>query len=204
MARIRRPYTRIIVTWVVICVVFVSALIVFGVLAWKNTHWTDTAAVPAGTLTLTSPAFTNNGTMPQQYTADGANISPPLQWQGAPKGTGSFAVIVEDRDAPSGSFTHWLIADISSKATGLPEGVSRQDMVNVPLPAVQGLNTFKEVGYKGPDPPPGKVHHYDFYLFALDGRLDMPGSFSKAQLRAAMAGRELAETTLVGCYERKR
>jgi Raf kinase inhibitor-like YbhB/YbcL family protein len=204
MARIKRPYTRIIVTWVVLCVIFVGALIAAGALVWKNTGWVDTTPAPRSALSLTSPAFDNNGTIPQQYTADGTDVSPPLQWTGAPEGTKSFALIVEDRDAPSGAFTHWLIADIGGAATGLPEGVPRQDTVSVPTRAVQGENSFKRVGYDGPDPPPGKVHHYTFYLYALNGALDMPGSFSKAQLRAALADRKLGEAALTGTYERKR
>jgi Raf kinase inhibitor-like YbhB/YbcL family protein len=197
----RRPYVRVIMTWVVLCVIFVGGLIALGTLAYKNTHWSDVTAVPAGTLSLTSPAFENNGTMPAAYTADGADVSPPLQWQGAPDGTQTFALIVEDRDSSSGAFTHWLIADIPGTATGLPEGVPKKDQVATPLPAAQGLNSFRDVGYGGPKPPPGKVHHYYFYLYALDGRLDMPGEFSKSQLRAAMAGHTLAEATLVGCYQ---
>lgn len=203
MARIGRPYTRVIGTWVVVCVLFVGGVIAFLALTMKNARWVDTTPAPASTLALSSPAFENNGTIPQQFTADGANLSPPLQWKGAPKGTKSFALIVEDRDAPSGSFTHWLIADIGGAAIGLPQGVPKQDVVSVPTRAAQGENSFRRVGYDGPAPPPGKVHHYTFYLYALDGILDMPGSFSKAQLHAAMAGRKLGEATLTGTYERE-
>ncbi len=203
VGKIERPYTRIIGTWVVASAVFIAGLIVVGILFYKNTHAIDRLAAPSGTLVLSSPAFANNGPIPARYTADGADVSPPLQWHGAPAGTRSFALIVEDRDSSSGAFTHWIIADISDAAAGLPEGVPNRDTVSVPSPAVQGINSFKKAGYGGPKPPPGKVHHYYFYLFALDGRLDMPGGFSKRQLHAAIAGRELAEATLVGTYERK-
>jgi Raf kinase inhibitor-like YbhB/YbcL family protein len=197
-----RPYTRIVLTWVILAVVFVVALIAAGILVYKNTRWTDVTTPPAGTLKLSSPAFENNGTMPAAYTADGADVSPPLQWQGAPAGTKSFAIVVEDVDSPSGAFTHWLIAEIPAQATGLPEGIPTQDVLSAPLPAVQGLNSFKKSGYGGPKPPAGKVHRYHFYLYALDGHLDLPGGFNKNQLRAAMHARMLAEATLVGRYER--
>jgi len=202
--KIRRPYVRIILTWVVASVVFVGGLIVVGILVFKLApSWSEKTVVPAGTLSLSSPAFPDGGAIPAQYTADGVDVSPPLQWKGAPQGTASFALIVEDRDSPSGAFTHWLIADMSAEATGLPEDVPQRDLVSVPTPAVQGMNSFKKVGYGGPKPPPGKVHHYHFYLYALDGRLDLPAGFSKAQLRMAMGHRMLAEASLIGTYVRK-
>ncbi len=203
VGKIERPYTRIIGTWVVASAVFVVGLIIVGIIAYKNTHFLDRTAAPAGTLVLSSPAFADNSPIPAKYTADGADVSPPLEWHGAPAGTKSFALIVEDRDSPSGAFTHWLIADVPDLVSSLPEGVEKKDVVSVPASAVQGLNSFKRAGYGGPKPPPGKVHHYYFYFYALDGRLDMPPGFSKGQLRAALAGHMLAEATLVGTYERK-
>ena len=192
----KHPYARIVLGAVAVVVVIAVAVVVYSVKSFQSTRWT------ASSLLLTSPAFENNGLIPAKYTADGANVSPPLQWQGAPAGTKSFGLLVEDLDAPNGAFTHWLIADIPEHVAALPEGVPTQDVVSGTVTAVQGENSFHKTGYGGPQPPAGKPHRYFFRLYALDGALDMPGGFSKNQFRAATAHRVLGEATLVGRYGR--
>lgn len=151
---------------------------------------------------ITSPAFEHGQMIPADYTADGKDASPPLAWDNVPEGTVSFALIMDDPDAPLRTFKHWLICEMPGGTRALAEGVARQDRVYTPASAVQGINGFREVGYGGPAPPKGKTHRYYFRLYALDERLDMPGSFSRGQLEAAMKGHVLAKAELMGRYGR--
>lgn len=153
-------------------------------------------------LILRSPAFEPGGMIPARYTEDGQNVSPPLLWRYAPKNTATFALIMEDPDAPVGAFTHWLICEIPSRFQELPEGIIRTEMLETPAGAVQGSNSFLEVGYSGPAPTEGEMHSYYFTLYALDEKLEMSGGFTKNQLRAAMEGHILSEAELVGAYGR--
>jgi Raf kinase inhibitor-like YbhB/YbcL family protein len=151
-------------------------------------------------LRLSSEAFDDGGTIPAKYTCDGADVSPPLAWSGVPAGTAGFALIIEDPDAPSGDFTHWLVYDLPAHATGLPEQVPNEPTLD--SGARQGRNDFKRLGYGGPCPPRGE-HRYVFTLFALDAMLGLPPEASKRDLRAAMAGHVLTEARLMGRYQRK-
>jgi hypothetical protein len=151
-------------------------------------------APPAGAFALSSPAFLPGGAVPQAYTGDGANVSPPLEWDNVPEGTVTFALVVDDPDASFGTFTHWLICDVPERTSSLPEGASSQ--------GVEGENGFRKVGYGGPMPPAGVTHRYVFTLYALDEKLEMPPGYSKNQLKAAMKGHMLGEATLVGRYGR--
>jgi phosphatidylethanolamine-binding protein (PEBP) family uncharacterized protein len=142
---------------------------------------TTLAAQPQArpTLDVTSSAFANNGAIPSDYTCDGGGMSPPLSWSKAPEGTKSIAVLVEDPDAPHGTFTHWLVTGIAPTATSLPRGAA---------------------GYTGPCPPSGR-HHYLFRVFALD---TTPASgLSRPQFLTAINGHVLATGQLVGTYQRK-
>ncbi|MFO0808940.1 MAG: YbhB/YbcL family Raf kinase inhibitor-like protein [Gemmataceae bacterium] len=149
---------------------------------------------------LTSPAFEPGQPIPQRYTADGQNQSPPLEWGDPPAGTKGFALVCEDPDAPKGLFTHWLAfnlpADARELGLGLPKDLRLADGT------VQGTNGFGTVGYGGPSPPPGKPHHYIFRLSALDARLDLPPRTSRDELTTAMLDHVLAEGELVGTYGR--
>jgi Raf kinase inhibitor-like YbhB/YbcL family protein len=152
---------------------------------------------------LTSPAFVNNGKIPAQYTCDGVDISPPLSWSDAPQGTRSFALIVDDPDAPDPkapkvTWVHWVIYNIPADVQSLPEDAARHGL---PAGAQQGLNDSKRVGYNGPCPPIGR-HRYFHKLHALDTVLQDLGHPTKAQLLSAMQGHVLAETQLVGTYEK--
>jgi Raf kinase inhibitor-like YbhB/YbcL family protein len=147
--------------------------------------------------TLTSPAFVPDGDIPHGFTCDGKNKSPELRWMQAPSSTRSFALIVEDPDAPSGTFTHWVLFDIPAEATGIGQGGSGM--------GIAGGNDFHHAGYGGPCPPPnhGK-HRYYFRLYALDtASLELAKGASRAAVDEAMQGHVLAETFLMGRYERR-
>ena len=152
---------------------------------------------------LISDAFADGGPIPALYTADGRNISPPLAWQNVPDGTVSFALIMEDPDAPLGIFVHWVICDMPAVARSLPEDIPHAETVPGKVRAIQGTNSFHKAGYGGPDPPKGKPHRYVFTLYALDETVDLPGGLSKRQLQAAMKGHELGRAGLTGVYGRQ-
>ena len=145
---------------------------------------------------LTSPSFAEGGAIPVELACDGLDLSPELAWDGAPTGTQSFALIVDDPDARG--FTHWVVYDIpGGKAGSLPQGLNPSD-----LPA-QGRTDFGRTGYGGPCPPSG-THHYRFTLWALSATLHLKGTPSAEDLRTALADKVLAQTTLTATYERRR
>lgn len=151
-------------------------------------------------LTVTSNAFTANSKIPVQYTGDGKDLSPPLTWSEPPSETRSFALTVEDPDAPRGTWFHWIAFDIPPSARRLKEGVLKQN--EVPGGIKQGTNDFKKLGYNGPAPPKGAAHHYHFKIFALDKRLALNPGIDKTELYGAMKGHILATGELVGIYQR--
>ena len=154
-------------------------------------------------LILTSPAFANNGAIPKQYTCEGADISPPLRWSGAPQGTKSFALIVDDPDAPDPrapkiTWVHWVVYNIPADANELAEGAAKKGLA---AGAQQGLNDWKRADYGGPCPPIGR-HRYFHKLYALDTVLPDLGHATKAQLLDAMKGHVAGEVQLVGTYQK--
>lgn len=152
---------------------------------------------PGKRMQLTSTAFQNMQPIPGDYTCDGKNISPPLAWSGAPTGVQSFALIVDDPDAPSGVWTHWVVFDLPADTSELPENAA------ISGNARQGMNDFKHPAYGGPCPPAGKPHRYIFKLYALDTTLGLKAGASKREVEAAMAKHILAQGVLVGTYQRK-
>ena len=155
-------------------------------------------------LSLTSAGFKDGAAIPVQFTCDGANQSPPLTWADAPDNTVSYALIVEDPDAPGGTFIHWVIYDIPVATHSLPQGVPNGPTVPALGGAKQGRNSFKNaVGYGGPCPPKGAPHHYHFKLFALDKTLGLEPGATRDQAMDTMRGHELAHGELVGTYARK-
>ena len=158
-------------------------------------------------LTLTSSAFAANQPIPKQYTGEGPDISPALKWDGAPAGTKSLALICDDPDALSVAgrvWVHWVLYGVPAKTTVLPENVAKTDTVDSLGGAKQGMTDFGRVGYGGPMPPRGHgVHHYHFKLYALDGELNLAPRATKSQLEDAMHGHILAQTELIGTYQRK-
>ena len=151
---------------------------------------------PAAGFTIQSPAFQDNERIPDKFTGIGENISPQLNWTNPPAGTKSFALIMDDPDAPRGTFTHWIIFDIPANVLSLSEGVARSEIL--PDSSRQLANSASRIGYTGPMPPPGKVHHYHFKLFALDRRL---GEITQP-IEKEMEGHILGQTMLTGTYER--
>lgn len=144
--------------------------------------------------TLRSAAFEDGAPIPARHACEGEDVSPPLEWAGVPEDAGSLALTVDDPDAPSGTFVHWVAWNIDPQSAGLPEGT--------PAPA-EGTSGFGRPGYGGPCPPPGHgVHRYFFHLHALDGPLDLSPGADREQLEAALEGRILATAELVGTYER--
>jgi Raf kinase inhibitor-like YbhB/YbcL family protein len=157
------------------------------------------------TFILTSPAFPPNGEIPREHTCDGEDISPPLAWSGAPAGTRSFALIVDDPDAPDPRapktvWVHWILYDIPATAGSLPRGATTGEL---PPGTKEGINDWKRTGYGGPCPPVGR-HRYFHKLYALDAELGDLGKPTRSQLETAMKGHALAEAELVGTYQRVR
>lgn len=136
------------------------------------------------------------------HTCDGNNISPALTWVGVPEGTAEFVLVVDDPDAPGGTFTHWVVYAIPSDSTGLPRGVPPGPAVSGGLSLRQGLNDGSDIpGYTGPCPPEGE-HGYVFTLYALDEETGLEGGVSVDELRSAIEGHVLAEATLTAPYAR--
>jgi len=154
------------------------------------------SCLPAGArgeLRLWSPAFQPGAPLLVEYTAQGANVSPPLSWSNAPRGTVGYLLICTDTDAPSGAFTHWVCANIPASVHELPRGSQAY---------VQGKNDFGKTGYGGPDPPKGKVHHYHFRLLALSSQPKLSAHPTRAEALKAVGPFTLGETDLVGVYSR--
>ncbi|HYE74918.1 MAG TPA: YbhB/YbcL family Raf kinase inhibitor-like protein [Blastocatellia bacterium] len=149
---------------------------------------------------ITSDAFASGQNIPSKYTCDGQNISPPLKWSGAPQGTRSFALIVEDPDAPSGTFDHWLLFNIPAATTELSEGLPGSRLLD--YGARQGINGFKKIGYSGPCPPQNESHRYLFHLYALNIELSSAEGATKNEIKRAMEGAVIAQATLTGTYAR--
>jgi hypothetical protein len=154
---------------------------------------------------VTSPAFENQGAVPKKFTCDGEDISPALAWSNIPEGTKSFALIVDDPDAPDPAnprmtWVHWVVYNIPATVSSLPEGVGDKDL---PKGTLQGLNDWKKTGYGGPCPPIGK-HRYFHKLYALDIVLPDLKQPTKAKLEKAMEGHVLSKAELVGLYQRKK
>lgn len=145
------------------------------------------------TIQMSSSAFMNGGVIPQQYTCDGQDLSPALSWSGLPAGTKSLALIMDDPDAPVGTFTHWVVYNIPVDTAGIAEGGTV---------GTEGPTSFGKTGYGGPCPPRGKPHRYFFRLYALDDVLNLKPGLNVAALRKAMEGHVLAAGEIMGIYGR--
>lgn len=147
-------------------------------------------------ITVTSTAFAEAGRVPRRFTCDGEDVSPPLTFAGVPAGSAELVVLLEDPDAPHGTFTHWLMWGVSPHATHLAAGTAPQG-------ATQGRNGFRKTGYGGPCPPRGaEAHHYVFTVYATDKKLGLAADASPDDVRRALTGHTLASGTLTGRYGR--
>lgn len=146
-------------------------------------------------------AFEDGGFIPAEYTADGKDISPPLIIENIPAEAKTLAIIVDDPDAPGQTFTHWLIWNIPADVSEIPKNVEKKEKVKDLAGASQGKNGFNKLGYLGPAPP-GGVHTYRFFVYALDDQLDLEAGADKETLLDAMEGHVLQKNVLKGEYAR--
>jgi Raf kinase inhibitor-like YbhB/YbcL family protein len=157
-----------------------------------------------GCFQLDSPVFADGALMPPLHSGEGLNLSPPLHWSGVPLGTCSFALLLEDPDAPAGSWVHWLLFNIPAELRSLPAGLERRPQLanGARHGSCWGVGRLERIGYQGPLPPPGTAHRYVFELHALDVELDLPPGCSVFELREAMQGHQLGCAALTGLYGR--
>ncbi len=158
-------------------------------------------ASPAyGQFAISSTAIAPNASIASVYSCDGSDLSPPLSWSDAPTSAKSFALIVDDPDAPGSTFIHWVAYNIPAARTSMPQGVARAGQIDGG--GQNGMNDFGHFGYNGPCPPRRTVHHYHFRLIALDSTLNLGEKVDAAALEAAMKGRVVASAELVGTFSR--
>jgi Raf kinase inhibitor-like YbhB/YbcL family protein len=164
---------------------------------------TQSAATPTEEVpmpfVISSPAFANGAAIPDKYSCKGSDATPALTWSEPPAGTQSFALIMDDPDAPSGTWVHWVIFNIPASARGLDEGLPTDAQLSDR--SLQGRSSAGTSGYHGPCPPSG-THHYFFKLYALDAMLELPTNTNKKDLLAAMEGHILANVELMGTFSR--
>lgn len=146
------------------------------------------------TFVIASPAFMEGQEIPARFTCDGEDVSPQLEWIGVPDETESLTLIMDDPDAPAGTWVHWVLYNLPSDLNGL-----KQDVQGV---GIEGNTSFNRTGYGGPCPPPGSSHRYFFKLYALDISLNMSAQAGKEEIEDAMQGHILAESVLIGTYAR--
>jgi Raf kinase inhibitor-like YbhB/YbcL family protein len=151
-------------------------------------------------MTLSSTAFSDGAAIPKKYSCEGEDVSPPLAWNSLPGGTKSLALILDDPDAPMGTWTHWVLWALPPAPAALPEGVPRDSALSSGLK--QGKNSWPKTGYNGPCPPPGKPHRYYFKLYALDIEPALADNTNKAALESAIKDHILAQAQLMGTYGR--
>ena len=148
---------------------------------------------------VTSTAFKDGQPIPRQYTCDGVNISPPLEWNGTPKSAKTIAIIADDPDAPSGTWVHWVVYNLPAENIGLVENLPLTE--DLKAGGFQGKNDFEKIGYGGPCPPSG-THRYFFKVYALDIELPLKAGATKPEVEKAMQGHIVAQAQLMGTYSR--
>ncbi len=177
----------------------ITAVAIGGIVIWRrgshnNEKSVDLESKIKGMMTLTSPAFPEGLMIPAKYTCDGDNMSPPLKFSGVAPAAKSLALIVDDPDAPLGTWVHWLVWNIDPKTQSLEDG-------QIPIGAILGKTSFGKSGYGGPCPPLG-AHRYQFKLYALDTVLDLTHGADKSELEAAIKGHIIENASLTGRYNR--
>jgi Raf kinase inhibitor-like YbhB/YbcL family protein len=151
------------------------------------------------TFRVTTTSFRSGGPIPKKFTCDGEDISPALSWTDPPTGTKGLAVIVDDPDAPAGTWVHWVLYDLPAETHNLPEGTPKDR--SLPGGAQQGRNDFGKIGYNGPCPPRGTVHRYFFKLYALNSKTGLNPGATKSEFERAMKGHILAQAELIGKFQ---
>jgi Raf kinase inhibitor-like YbhB/YbcL family protein len=151
-------------------------------------------------LQISSSGFATGEAIPKKFTCDGPDVSPNLTWNDLPANTKSIALIMDDPDAPVGTWVHWVLYDLPPETHELAEGVAKQEQLS--NGARQGRNDFGKIGYGGPCPPSGKPHRYFFKLYVLDAKMNLKAGATKTQLETAMKGHILAQAELMGKYGR--
>ena len=171
----------------------------------KSSLMGDTEVVkpaPAEPMTLASPAFPDGGRIPDRYTCEGEDLSPPLTWSHVPEGTEAFVLICDDPDAPGGTWRHWLLVDLPGNLRGWEQGLS-DGIKLLPGNAVHGLNSWDRADWGGPCPPRGPAHRYEFTLYALSSTLNLRGGApTQEEVLDALRGLTLGEARLTGTYSR--
>ncbi|PYT65509.1 MAG: YbhB/YbcL family Raf kinase inhibitor-like protein [Acidobacteria bacterium] len=161
---------------------------------------TPAGQTQGGSMKIVSSAFSANEMIPKKFTCDGPDASPKLSWNEPPAKTQSFALIMDDPDAPVGTWVHWVLFDLPADTRELAEGVAKQEQLA--NRARQGRNDFGQIGYGGPCPPPGNPHRYFFKVYALDAKLALKAGVTKADVERAMKGHILGQAELIGRYGR--
>jgi len=176
-------------------------LILAALSACQGTQPAPQAGPESGTtIQLESSVFEDQGTIPQRFTCDGEDLSPPLSWSEPPAGTQSLLLVFDDPDAPVGTWDHWLLFNIPPTIRSLPEGIPADAVVEGI--GTHGSNSWHRLGYGGPCPPKGSTHRYFFRLYALDTFLDLGAGAGKDELAKAMQGHMLAMGQLMGWHGR--
>lgn len=180
-------------------------LIISGCLNWDENGTIDNGDIVKEVnvmenISILTEAFKPGENIPEEYTCSGKNVSPVLSWKEVPEGTKSIALIMDDPDAPMGTFVHWVIYNIPSDTRTLPRGVKKSKTLEDG--SRQGKNDFGNIGYGGPCPPPGKPHRYFFKIYALDTELTLDPGASKKGVEKALDGHILAKGELMGKYKR--
>lgn len=182
-----------------ILIIIIFLILIFGgIFFWQKSKKSEKEIllpkVPK-IMKISSPAFENNSQIPEKYTCEGENINPPLEIRDLPEGTQSLVLIVDDPDAPGGTFLHWLVFNIDPKITSIEEN-------SIPLGGIQGRNDFGKEKYGGPCPPFGE-HRYYFKIYALSKKLNLKSGASLKEVEKEMEGSVLDESQLIGLYQRK-
>jgi Raf kinase inhibitor-like YbhB/YbcL family protein len=175
---------------IVACALAVITAAVLGGCGFFGDNVTEPARTAPATLTLTSPAFEDGGTVPQRYTCTGRNESPPLQWSGVPADAGSLALVVTDPDAPGGTYVHWIVFNLDKGTRSLSAGA-------LPSGTLQARNSAGHAGYDGPCPPNG-THHYRFTIYALRSATTLDNGIDTSRALDAIDGKAIGRGTLVG------
>jgi Raf kinase inhibitor-like YbhB/YbcL family protein len=202
---LRRPHKQSIRA-LIAC--FSALAILFGAACGGDNAAEATATVGAGLvasppaqITVTSPDFRDGGDIPAQFTCDGEDISPQIEWSELPAGTQAVALITDDPDAPRGIFTHWVIYNLPPDLRSVPRDIADGD--RLASGAMQGENDFGDTGYGGPCPPQGSAHEYRFLVFALSAPVALEPGASAEELLEAMQGLVVAQGQLTGMYARR-